>query len=155
MLSYPFIKKGPSWPWSYGSWICNYLSNRCLLPLMLWVHISIRVSCTTLCDEVCQWLVAGFLQVRLFPPNWLPWDSWNIVESGIKHHNLNSERDTSVCYEKSQSYAKKIIFFSNFRGSALRVRPPLDLPLEWTKFYSRWQLHFLYLLSQTKFHNKV
>jgi hypothetical protein len=26
---------------------------------MLWVRISIRVRCTTLCDKVCQWLVTG------------------------------------------------------------------------------------------------
>jgi len=26
---------GPSWSWSYGSWIYNYLCNRCLSPLML------------------------------------------------------------------------------------------------------------------------
>jgi len=24
---------GPSWPWSYGSWIYNYLCNHCLSPL--------------------------------------------------------------------------------------------------------------------------
>jgi hypothetical protein len=50
---------GPSWPWSYGSWIYNYLCNQCLSPLMLWVRISIRVRCTTLCDKVCQWLAKG------------------------------------------------------------------------------------------------
>jgi hypothetical protein len=30
-----------------------------LSPLMLWVRISTRARCTTLCDKVCQWLVAG------------------------------------------------------------------------------------------------
>jgi hypothetical protein len=34
----------------YGSWIYNYLCNRCLSPLM-WVWISIRARCTTLCDK--------------------------------------------------------------------------------------------------------
>jgi len=51
--------KGPSWPWSHGSWIYNYLCNQCLSPLMLWVRISIRTGCTTLCDKVCQWLATG------------------------------------------------------------------------------------------------
>jgi hypothetical protein len=37
----------------------NYLCNQCLIPLMLWVRISIRESCTTLCCKVCQWLVTG------------------------------------------------------------------------------------------------
>jgi hypothetical protein len=47
------------WPWSYGSWIYNYLCYQCLSPLMLWVRISIRARCTTLCDTVCQWLATG------------------------------------------------------------------------------------------------
>jgi hypothetical protein len=72
----PLQWRGPSWPWSYGSWtynyLCNqclsplmlwvrilirdYLCNQCLSPLMLWVRILIRARCTTLCDKVCQWL---------------------------------------------------------------------------------------------------
>jgi hypothetical protein len=53
------IWQGPSWPWSYGCWIYNYLWNQCLSPLMLWVQISTRRRCTTLCDKVCQWLATG------------------------------------------------------------------------------------------------
>ena len=58
---------------------------------MLWVRISIRTRCTTLCDKVCQWLAAD----RLFSPgppgflhqkNWPPRYNWNIVESGVKQH---------------------------------------------------------------------
>ena len=30
--------------------------NQCLSPLMLWVPISIRARCTTICDKGCQWL---------------------------------------------------------------------------------------------------
>ena len=54
-----FTDQGPLWPWSYGSWIYNYLCNHCLSPLMLWVRISIRARCTTLCCKVCQWLATG------------------------------------------------------------------------------------------------
>jgi len=54
------LKKGLSWSWSYGSWIYNYLCNQCISPLMLWVQISIRVRCTTLCDKFCQWLATGW-----------------------------------------------------------------------------------------------
>jgi hypothetical protein len=52
---------GPSWSWSYGSWIYNYLWNQCLSPLTLLVRILLRqgVPNTTLCDKVCQWLAAG------------------------------------------------------------------------------------------------
>ena len=54
---------GPSWPWSYGSLIYDYLCNQCLSPLM-WIRISIRARCTTLCDRDCQWLATG----QWFPP---------------------------------------------------------------------------------------
>jgi len=46
-------------PWSRGSLIYNYLCNQCLSPLMMWVRISIRARCTTLCDKVCQWLATS------------------------------------------------------------------------------------------------
>ena len=59
-LEYNQTKTGPSWSWSYGSWIYNYLCNQCLSPLMFWVRISIRARCTTtLCDKFCQWLATG------------------------------------------------------------------------------------------------
>jgi hypothetical protein len=45
------VNHRPSWPWSYGSWICNYLCNECLLPPMLWVRISISARCTTLWEN--------------------------------------------------------------------------------------------------------
>jgi hypothetical protein len=51
--------EGLSWPLSYGSWIYNYQCNQCLSSLMLWIQISIRARCTTLCDKVCQWLATG------------------------------------------------------------------------------------------------
>jgi hypothetical protein len=45
-----------TWPWSYCSWIYNYICNQCISPLMLWVRISIRARSTVLCDKVCRWL---------------------------------------------------------------------------------------------------
>jgi hypothetical protein len=58
-------KGGPSWSWSYGSWIYNCLCNRCLSPLMLWVRILLRRSVldTTLCDKVCQWHAAVLVEI--------------------------------------------------------------------------------------------
>ena len=52
------------------AWIYNYLCNRCLLSLMLWVRLTLRVRCTKLCDKVCQWLAqfGGYLRVLRFPP---------------------------------------------------------------------------------------
>ena len=53
-------------------WIYNYLCNKCLSLLMLWVRILLRwgVLDTTLCDKVVSDLrqVGGFLQVLGFPP---------------------------------------------------------------------------------------
>jgi len=48
-LEYPFLsyfKSAPSWSWSYGSWIYNYICNQCLSPLTLWVRIPIKAKCT-------------------------------------------------------------------------------------------------------------
>ena len=56
LMYFIFKTKGT---WSYGSWIYNYLCNHCQSPLMLWVRISSRARCTTLCDKVCQWLATG------------------------------------------------------------------------------------------------
>jgi len=68
-----FKCQGPSWPWSYyGSLIYNYLCNRCISPLMLWVRLPPKARCTTLSDKVCQWLSAG----RWFSPG-LPVSSTN------------------------------------------------------------------------------
>ena len=39
---------GPSWSWSYGSWIYNYmyLCNQYLSPLTLWIRIPLMARCT-------------------------------------------------------------------------------------------------------------
>ena len=93
--------QGPSWPWSYGRWIYNYLCNQCISPLMLWVWISFRARCKTLCDKVCQWLVTGWwfapgLPVSSIIYNWPPWYNWNIVDSGIKHNQTNIYKYTEM-----------------------------------------------------------
>jgi hypothetical protein len=53
--------EGSSWSSSYDSCIYSYLCNQCLSPLTLWGRIPLRRGAvdTTLCDKVCQWLVAG------------------------------------------------------------------------------------------------
>jgi len=56
-----YAVEGPLWPCSYGSWIYNYLCNRCLSvsPLILWIWIPLKARWTTLCDKVCQCLATG------------------------------------------------------------------------------------------------
>jgi hypothetical protein len=93
-IYYLSIMTGSSWQWSYGCYIYNYLCNQSLSPLVLWIRISIRARCATLCDKVCQWLeqVGGFLRVLRFPPPNCPSRyNWNIVESGVKHHQANKQ----------------------------------------------------------------
>jgi hypothetical protein len=57
------------------------------------IPLRLGVLNTTLCDKVCPWLVAGRSVVFsgysnfLHQWNWPPRHNWNIVESGIKHHN--------------------------------------------------------------------
>ena len=54
--------KGPSWSWSYGSWVYNNLCNQWLSPLMLWFRMPPRggVLYATFCDKFCQWLATGW-----------------------------------------------------------------------------------------------
>ena len=63
----------------------------------MWVRTPFMARCkndTTLSDKVWQWLATGrwFSWVCWFPPpiiNWLPQYSWNILDSGVKHHKPN------------------------------------------------------------------
>jgi hypothetical protein len=61
------------------SWIYTYLCNQCLSPLMLWVRISIRARCATLCDKICQWLSTGWC---FLPP--IKTDHHDIAEIVLK-----------------------------------------------------------------------
>jgi hypothetical protein len=87
---------GPSWQWSYGSWIYYYLCNHYLSQLMLWVQISIRARCTTLCDKVCQWLVAGWwFSLGPLVSSTNKADRHDITELllkvALKHHQTNKQ----------------------------------------------------------------
>jgi len=42
---FPKFGSGPSWSWSYGNWIYNYLCNQCLSPLKLWVRNLFMERC--------------------------------------------------------------------------------------------------------------
>jgi hypothetical protein len=87
-------EEGPSWSWSYGNWIYNYLFNQCLSPLT-WVRIPLLARCTqynimwlslsVTCDRsVAFYGYSGFIHQESWP---LGYD-WNIVQSGVKHHKL-------------------------------------------------------------------
>jgi len=65
VLYHTFVWR-PSWSWSYGSWIFNYLCNQCLSQLMLWVRIRLTrvVVDASLWDKFVSdfWQVAGLLR---------------------------------------------------------------------------------------------
>jgi hypothetical protein len=72
----------PSWWWSHGSWIYNYLYNQCLSPLKLrvWTCSLRGVLDATLCDKVCQWLVTGWWFSRGTPVSCNNTDPHDITE---------------------------------------------------------------------------
>ena len=77
----------------HGSWIYNYLCNQYLSPLPLWVRIPTRrgvLDTAKLVSNLRQ--VSGFLGDSGFLHQYncfLPRNNWNIVESGLRHHNSN------------------------------------------------------------------
>ena len=105
-LSLFYSTKVMSWSWLHGSWIYNYMCYRCLSPLTLWVRISPIGRCNRyniIRDKGFQWFAIG----RWFSPGPTvsstnktrqPRYNWNIVESGVKHHNPNpiSLRDSKL-----------------------------------------------------------
>ena len=68
---------------------------------MLWVRISFRARCTTLCDKICLWLATGRWLSPGPPVSWPPRYNWNIVESGWL---LNTIKQTNTFFLKSWFY---------------------------------------------------
>jgi hypothetical protein len=83
---------GSSWSWSYGNWIYNYLCNQCLSPHDVVISNPVQARCTSLsmtCDR-SAWFLPGPFSF-LLQWNWPSRCSWNIVESGVKHHQSNKQ----------------------------------------------------------------
>ena len=86
--------EGPSWSWSYGSWIYNYLCNQCLSPLTLWVWIPLRWG-VLLQYYVIKfvndlWQVSGFLRVLRFSPT-IKLTATIQLKYCWNHHNHNPD----------------------------------------------------------------
>jgi hypothetical protein len=91
------IYQGSSCSWLYGSWIYNYLVSMQSVPIITNMSshpahgevYSVQHYLIKIFNDF--WQVSGFLWVLLFPPpiNSPPQYIWNIVESGVKRHNLN------------------------------------------------------------------
>jgi len=59
---------GPSWPWSYGSWIYNYLYSQCLSPLKFESRSGRGVQHYVIKFVSDLRQVGGFLRVLRFHP---------------------------------------------------------------------------------------
>ena len=84
----------------YDSWIYNSLCNKCLWPLTTKIvslnptqgkvySIQLQMYVIKFVSDLLQ--VIGFLWVPRFPPpkKLIATIKWNIVASGIKHHDPN------------------------------------------------------------------
>ena len=73
MIFYYISFKGPSWLWSYVSWIYNYLCNYCLSPLTVVSSNPIHSEVYSMQQYGIKFVsnlrqVGGFLWVVWFPP---------------------------------------------------------------------------------------
>ena len=89
-----------------------------------------------LCDKVCQGLGTG----RWFSPplhqlNWPPWYNWNIVESGINHHNPCFCSITNQFYKKFHSLHRPLVDQELW---FLLIR--LAFHLTWPRFKSSYEI---------------
>ena len=77
--------------------IYNYLCNQWLSPLILWVRISIRARCKTLCDKVCQWLATA---------QWFYPGTQVSSTNNTDHHDI-----TEILLKVALNTIKQIVFF--------------------------------------------
>jgi hypothetical protein len=83
--------KGLSWSWSHGSWIYNYLCNKCLSPRTLWAE-SRSGEVYSIQHYVSQLLAAGlwfFPCTSVSSTNKYERHDKSILEHRVKHHNPN------------------------------------------------------------------
>ena len=105
------FSRGPSWSWSYGSWIYNYLcnvvsSNPAHGEVYLIQDYVIKLSVT--CDR--SMVFSGF-SCFLHQQSWPPRYNLNIVDSGVKHHSPNLTLNGDSRYDK---FNKISVVFINF-----------------------------------------
>jgi hypothetical protein len=97
---------------SYGGCI-----NKKLILIEFESHSWRGVLNTTLCDKICQWLATGrcFFLGTFYQWNWLPRYSWNIVESGVRHHIPNPLKQIWNAWRRSKYFKEKYKTISSLR----------------------------------------
>jgi hypothetical protein len=76
----PSYNRGPSWQWSYGIWIYNYLCNQCLSPL-LWVRSRSGQGVQHYVIKVCQRFATG---------------QWFSLDPPVSSINKTDRHDTEI-----------------------------------------------------------
>ena len=112
--------EGPTWSWSHGSWIYNYLCNQCLSPLQLRsnlvhdkvysIHYVIKFV-----SDLRQ--VGDFLHVIWFPPP-IKLTAMIYILS-VENMNLDMTLNGVLLYIRVSSNKKKIQQTCNFKYSRL------------------------------------
>jgi len=119
----------PSWSWSYGSWIYNYLCNRCLSPLSCelesrsWTDVL-----DTTCDHdhhgrYCYWSFESTTKILTVPNGWLPMASsslkkyWVILDSLWSESSTSTPTSTSTSTEKITTKPQQLRSYYNFSKS--------------------------------------
>ena len=94
--------------WSYGSWIYNYLCNKCLSSLKVWIRFPLMARCTRYNIMWLSWSVTCDRSVVLsgystifYQYNWRHENNSNIVESGVKHNNHTTSYALIIICESS------------------------------------------------------
>jgi hypothetical protein len=75
------------------------ISAHRLSPLMLWVRISIRTRCTTLCDKVCQWLAADWCFFPGSPVSSTKYTDRHDITEILLKVALNTIKQTNIIYK--------------------------------------------------------
>jgi hypothetical protein len=126
-----FWKQEVSGSWSYGSWISNYLCNRWLSRISImarctWYNFT-WISLLVTCDRSVIFSgYSGFLHQYNWPSRY----NWNIVESGVKHHNHNPVID-------KRSYFCIILYI--VLSNEIKIK--LD-PVDYSRYLYRFLLQF-------------
>ena len=134
---------GLSWPWSYGSWIYNYLCNWCLLPLISLWCCNFESSSGRGVQHYVIKVVCNLRQVGVFFPG-SPFSSTNksdchniteillkVALNTINHKNQSYARQLSILTNRTTSlWVDTVLIPGNLVDSSLIGRNP-DMTPQW------------------------
>ena len=112
---------------------------------MLWVQISTRARCTTLCDKVCQWLATG----QWFSPG-PPFSSTNKAD----HHDITEillKVALNTIKQTNKQACNNICYLGFFTDSFIKravthgIDMTLDTPILWLSQNFSYPDNFLHI----------